>query len=129
MAYEQASGQDVYVKETHDLIGSDKVEGTKVFDRSGEHIGSIERVMLEKRSGKVSYAVLKFGGFLGIGDEHYPLPWSKLDYDEALGGYRVDITREQLEGAPRYDRDDDAYWSADNGLRLYEYYGVPPYWI
>jgi hypothetical protein len=129
MAYEQASGQDVYVKETHDLIGSDKVEGTKVFDRSGEHIGSIERVMLEKRSGKVSYAVLKFGGFLGIGDEHYPLPWSRLDYDEALGGYRVDITREQLEGAPRYDRDDDAYWSADNGLRLYEYYGVPPYWI
>ena len=129
MAYEQASGQDVYVKETHDLIGSDKVEGTKVFDRSGEHIGSIERVMLEKRSGKVSYAVLKFGGFLGIGDEHYPLPWSKLDYDEALGGYRVDITREQLEGAPRYDRDDDGYWSADNGLRLYEYYGVPPYWI
>ena len=129
MAYEQASGQDVYVKETHDLIGSDKVEGTKVFDRSGEHIGSIERVMLEKRSGKVSYAVLKFGGFLGIGDEHYPLPWSKLDYDEALGGYRVDITREQLEGAPRYNRDDDAYWSADNGLRLYEYYGVPPYWI
>lgn len=129
MAYEQASGQDVYVKETHDLIGSDKVEGTKVFDRSGEHIGSIERLMLEKRSGKVSYAVLKFGGFLGIGDEHYPLPWSKLDYDEALGGYRVDITREQLEGAPRYDRDDDAYWSADNGLRLYEYYGVPPYWI
>ena len=129
MAYEQASGQDVYVKETHDLIGSDKVEGTKVFDRSGEHIGSIERVMLEKRSGKVSYAVLKFGGFLGIGDEHYPLPWSKLDYDEALGGYRVDITREQLEGAPRYDGDDDAYWSADNGLRLYEYYGVPPYWI
>ncbi|WP_172122471.1 MULTISPECIES: PRC-barrel domain-containing protein [unclassified Devosia] len=129
MAYEQASGQDVYVKETHDLIGSDKVEGTKVFDRSGEHIGSIERLMLEKRSGKVSYAVLKFGGFLGIGDEHYPLPWSKLDYDEALGGYRVDITREQLEGAPRYDRDDDAYWSADNGLRLYEYYAVPPYWI
>ncbi|WP_127752064.1 PRC-barrel domain-containing protein [Devosia sp. 1566] len=127
MAYEQASGQDVYVKETHDLIGSDKVEGTKVFDRSGEHIGSIERLMLEKRSGKVSYAVLKFGGFLGIGDEHYPLPWSKLEYDEALGGYRVDITREQLEGAPRYDRDDDAYWSADNGLRLYEYYGVPPY--
>ncbi|MDB5621968.1 MAG: PRC-barrel domain containing protein [Devosia sp.] len=124
-----AEEQDVYAKETHDLIGSDKVEGTRVFDREGEHIGSIQRVMLEKRSGKVGYAVLSFGGFMGIGDAHYPLPWSKLEYDEALGGYRLDVTREQLEGAPCYDRDDDAYWSSDNGLRLYEYYGVPPYWI
>jgi hypothetical protein len=129
MAYEDIRNQDPNVRETHDLIASDKVEGTKVFDPSGENIGAIERILVEKRSGKVSYAVLSFGGFLGMGEEHYPLPWSKLNYDESLGGYRVDISKEQLEGAPRYDNDDDAFWSADNGRRIYDYYGVAPYWI
>ena len=129
MAYEDIRNQDPNVRETHDLIASDKVEGTKVFDLSGEHIGTIERFLVEKRSGKVSYAVLSFGGFLGMGEEHYPLPWSKLNYDEALGGYRVDISRDQLEGAPRYDNDDDNFWTADNGRRIYDYYGVAPYWI
>lgn len=129
MAYEDIRNQDPNVRETHDLIASDKVEGTKVFDPRGENIGAIERILVEKRSGKVSYAVLSFGGFLGMGEEHYPLPWSKLNYDESLGGYRVDISKEQLEGAPRYDNDDDAFWNADNGRRIYDYYGVAPYWI
>ena len=129
MAYEEIRNQDPNVRETHDLIASDKVEGTKVFDPSGEHIGAIERILVEKRSGKVSYAVLSFGGFLGMGEEHYPLPWSKLNYDESLGGYRVDISKDQLEGAPRYDKADDNFWSADNGRRIYDYYGVAPYWI
>merc|ERR1712108_129135 len=92
MAYDDNRLDTADVKETHDLIASDKVEGTKVYDPNGEHIGSIERILVEKRGGKVSYAVLSFGGFLGIGHDHYPLPWAKLDYDETLGGYRVDIT-------------------------------------
>ena len=98
MAYDDKRIDTADVKETHDLIASDKVEGTKVYDPNGDHIGSIERILVEKRGGKVSYAVLSFGGFLGIGHDHYPLPWSKLDYDENLGGYRVDITKDQLEG-------------------------------
>jgi hypothetical protein len=65
-------------RETGTLIGSDKVEGTAVFGMNDERIGSIERVMIEKTSGKVSYAVLGFGGFLGIANDHYPLPWSSL---------------------------------------------------
>jgi hypothetical protein len=130
MAYDDIRNRDADVKETHDLIASDKVEGTKVFDPSGEHIGSIERILVEKRSGKVSYAVLGFGGFLGMGEDHYPLPWSKLNYDESLGGYRVDVTKEQLEGAPKYsDENDDDYWTAENGRRVHDYYGVAPYWI
>lgn len=130
MAYDDIREADADVHETHDLIASDKVEGTKVFDPRGEHIGSIERILVEKRSGKVSYAVLSFGGFMGIGHEHYPLPWSKLNYDESLGGYRVDVTKEQLEGAPRYEgENDDDYWTAENGRRVYDYYGVAPYWI
>ena len=129
MAYDDIRNRDPDVKETHDLIASDKVEGTKVYDPRGEHIGSIERILVEKRSGKVSYAVLSFGGFLGMGHEHYPLPWSKLNYDESLGGYRVDVTKDQLEGAPKYSDDDDDYWTAENGRRVYDYYGVAPYWI
>ena len=129
MAYDDIRNRDADVKETHDLIASDKVEGTRVYDPRGAHIGSIERILVEKRSGKVSYAVLSFGGFLGIGHDHYPLPWSKLNYDESLGGYQVDVTKEQLEGAPRYERETDDYWTAENGRRVYDYYGVAPYWI
>jgi len=73
-------------RETADLIGSDKVEGTTVYDAKGEKMGSIERVMIEKRSGQVAYAVLSFGGFLGIGNDSYPIPWAALSYDTSLGG-------------------------------------------
>ena len=75
-------------RETGSLIGSDKVEGTAVYGANDTKIGSIERVMIDKMTGKVSYAVLSFGGFLGIGDDHYPLPWQSLKYDTNLGGYR-----------------------------------------
>jgi sporulation protein YlmC with PRC-barrel domain len=120
--------QNASLKETHDLIASDKVEGTKVYNLQGEHVGSIERILVEKRSGKVSYAVLAFGGFLGMGHDHYPLPWSKLEYDESLGGYRIDISKEQLEGAPKYSGE-DYEWTPQNGRGIYDYYGVTPYWM
>ncbi|WP_127143385.1 PRC-barrel domain-containing protein [Pelagibacterium montanilacus] len=118
-------------KETASLIGSDKVEGTKVYSMDGDHIGSIERVMLDKYSGQVAYAVLSFGGFFGIGDEHYPVPWAKLTYDEDLGGYRTDLSKEQVENAPRVHRNDDdrAFNEKTAGIGIYNYYGIPPYWI
>ncbi len=72
-------------RETFSLIGSDKVEGTNVYGANGEKVGYIERVMIDKISGKVSYAVLSFGGLRGIGDDHYPLPWQALKYDANLG--------------------------------------------
>jgi hypothetical protein len=75
-------------KEQGNLIGSDKVEGTAVYGANNEKIGSIERVMIDKMSGKVSYAVLAFGGFLGLGNDHYPIPWASLKYDTSLGGFR-----------------------------------------
>jgi sporulation protein YlmC with PRC-barrel domain len=70
-------------RETSNLIGS---EGTTVYGADRKEIGSVERVMIDKRSGQVQYAVLSFGGFLGIGDDYYPLPWQSLTYDESLGG-------------------------------------------
>lgn len=122
------SGQDPYVKDTPNLIASDKVEGTAVYGRDGERIGSIQRIILEKRGGRVAYAILSFGGFWGIGDDYYPLPWEKLIYDEGLDGYRIDLTKEQVEAAPKH-RDDSEDWYRDNGRSVYDYYGVPPYWI
>jgi PRC-barrel domain protein len=98
-------------RETGNLIGSDKVEGTAVFGADAEKIGSIERVMIDKVSGRVSYAVLSFGGFLGIGHDHYPLPWQSLKYDTRLGGYVTGITESQLRGAPKYGSEREWNWS------------------
>src|SRR5438477_1813989 len=97
--------QELDSRETGNLIGSDKVEGTAVFGPNDAKIGSIERVMIDKVSGRVSYAVLGFGGFLGLGNDHYPLPWQSLKYDTRLGGYRTGITEDQLRGAPKYRND------------------------
>ena len=123
-----ASRRDPNVKDTHSLIASDRVEGTRVYGADGKHIGSIERLIIGKRDGRVAYAVLSFGGFLGIGHDHYPLPWEKLNYNTQLDGYHIDLTKEQIEGAPSYADDDDT-WYNDNGRRVYDYYGVPPYWM
>jgi sporulation protein YlmC with PRC-barrel domain len=111
------------------LIESDRVEGTYVYDPDGKNIGSIKRLMIEKLSGRVAYAVLSFGGFLGLGEEEYAIPWKKLDYDTGLGGYRTDITERQLSGAPAYSRDRDYDWTDRNRDReLHDYWRAPYYW-
>src|SRR5882757_6955143 len=111
-------------RETGSLIGSDKVEGTAVYGAGDTKIGSIERVMIDKMSGKVSYAVLSFGGILGIGDDHYPLPWQSLKYDTGLGGYRTGITEKQLTGAPKYSNDNSWNWGDPTRTRAVDdYYG------
>jgi len=99
------------VRETVSLIGSDKVEGTAVYGADNRKIGTVQRVMIDKISGKIVYAVVSFGGFLGLGEEYYPMPWSKLDYDTQLSGYHVDITEDQLRGAPKFTRSTDWDWS------------------
>ena len=113
-------------RETASLIGSDKVEGTAVYGRDEQKIGSIERVMIDKQSGRVAYAVLSYGGFLGIGDDHYPLPWQSLKYDTNLEGYVTGITQKQLEGAPKYGNDNAWNWADTSRTRaVNDYYGVP----
>src|SRR5204863_7426711 len=83
-------------RETSSLIGSDKVEGTNVYRSNGDKAGEIERVMIDKRSGKVAYAVMSFGGFMGIGEDYYPLPCSLLTYNEKLVSYEATIAERQL---------------------------------
>jgi sporulation protein YlmC with PRC-barrel domain len=111
-------------KQHTDLIASNRVEGTAVYDRSGNKLGTISHFMVSKRQGSVAYAVLSFGSFLGMGGEEYTLPWDKLEYDKAQGGYVVDMTEEQLKGAPRYEQDrsddyDRTYYEGVSG-----YYGT-----
>lgn len=110
--------------ETRDLIASNKVEGTAVFDRGGERLGAITNFMVDKRSGKAEYVVMQFGGFLGIGADYYPVPWSMLTYSTDHGGYVVDLSKEQIEDAPRYGDNDEPEYTADYGREVYGYYGM-----
>jgi hypothetical protein len=97
-------------RETVSLIGSDKVEGTAVYGANDERIGSVQRVMIDKISGKVAYAVVSFGGFLGIGEDYYPMPWTQLKYDTRLGGYKIGLTEDQLKGAPKFGKYETWDW-------------------
>ncbi len=102
----------IAVNETDRLLASDKAEGTAVYDRQGDRLGSVHNVMIDKYSGQVAYAVMSFGGFLGIRERYHPLPWRMLTYDTGLGGYVVDVTRERLESGPTHGRD-EAPWSSN----------------
>jgi hypothetical protein len=113
------------IDETYRLIASNKVEGTKVYGPDGDSIGTIYNFMVDKQSGKVSYAVMSFGGFLGLGERYHPLPWDALTYDEGLGGYLVNVTRDQLEQAPSYGRDEDPWRDPGYGRTIYGHYGMP----
>lgn len=104
------------------LIASNKVEGTVVYDREGERLGTISNFMVDKLSGQVEYAVLSFGGLFGLGSDHYPLPWNKLDYDEELGGYVVDLDKDALEDAPHYDADREPRYDRAYAEQIDTYY-------
>jgi sporulation protein YlmC with PRC-barrel domain len=110
-------------------IPASKVIGTAVYNMTGEHIGAIEDIMLDKTSNGVMFAVVGFGGFLGIGEKYHAMPWSVLDYDRNRSGYVVPFTKEQLEAAPAYSIDE---LTSDDGKKArdasYEYYKVQPYW-
>ncbi len=108
------------------LIAASKVNGTNVYNPAGEKLGSVYDVMINKVSGNTEYAILSFGGFLGIGDSYYPLPWKALRYDPRQGGYIVDVDKARLEGAPSYAANDTAEWDDEAwGRRVNDYYGVP----
>ena len=117
---------DVNTRETYSLISADKVEGTSVYSLHGDKMGSIYRVMIDKRSGHVPYAVMSFGGFLGIGSKYHPIPWSMLTYDEELDGYRVDLSREELEGAPAYEENELMWSDPSFGTGISDYYQRDP---
>jgi sporulation protein YlmC with PRC-barrel domain len=108
-----------------DVISSDRVEGADVYNDAGDKLGSIDDLMIDKNSGQVRYAVLEFGGFLGMGTDRYPLPWDMLKYDTTKDGYVVPLDKSRLEGAPRYPEDKRPDYDDEYGRRVNDYYGVP----
>lgn len=118
----------------HSLITASRVEGTPVFNRAGERVGHIEDLSIQKASGQVTYALLSFGGFLGLGERIHPLPWSVLEYDTDKDGYVVPLDKTQLESSPSWSKDELEAFGGDSDYRerLYDYYaqyGATPYWV
>jgi hypothetical protein len=114
------------VRETTTLIAADKVQGTDVFNNGGDRLGSVHDLMIDKQTGQVAYAILSFGGFLGVGGSYHPLPWSLLRYNTNLGGYVVEIDESQLEGAPSYPVGTDPAWDdPEYEGKLHDYWSIP----
>jgi sporulation protein YlmC with PRC-barrel domain len=107
-----------------DFISSDKVEGTSVYNTEGDKLGTVDDLVIDKRTGQVRYAVLEFGGFLGMGTDRYPLPWKMLKYDTAQDGYVVPLNKQKLESAPRYADGDSPEYSLDYNQKVNNFYGV-----
>lgn len=107
------------------VISSDRVAGTDVFNPAGDSLGSIDYLVIDKRSGNVRYAVLEFGGILGMGSDRYPLPWNLLKYDTDKQGYVVPLEKEQLGAAPRYEGDVRPTWDDTYARQLNTFYGTP----
>lgn len=120
----------VETKENDQLIAADKVAGTAVYGANRDKMGDVKSVMINKRSGKVEYAVLSIGGFLGMGTKFHPVPWSKLDYNTDLGGYHLNMTADQMKGAPAMDSSDDyaGGYPRESETEVYDFYGEKPYW-
>lgn len=109
---------------SYDVISSEKVEGSKVYNPAGEKLGSVDDLMIDRRSGQVRYAVLEFGGFLGIGGERYPIPWGMLKYDTERQAYVVPLDKAKLEHAPKYAQGSIPVYDLDYGKRVNSFYGV-----
>jgi hypothetical protein len=108
------------------LIAASKVNGTNVYNRASEKLSSIYDVMLAKDSGTAEYAIMSFGGFLGIGEKYHPLPWDVLSYSPEHDGYVVDLDRDRLEGAPSYAPGETGQWDDPAyGRHITDYYARP----
>jgi sporulation protein YlmC with PRC-barrel domain len=120
---------DASTRKTHSLVASDRVEGTAVRRSDGQKIGTIERLMIDKLSGKVAYAILSFGGILGMGRKHLPVPWSRMQYSPFLEAYEINLTDDELGKAPSYAADKDFDWgNREREMEIHEYYKARTYW-
>jgi hypothetical protein len=120
------SGDGIAIDETRRLIASNKVEGTPVYNRAGEQLGTVYNFMVDKISGQVAYAVMSFGGFLGLGESYHPLPWRALTYDTRLSGYVVDIDKDRLAQSPSHRADEDPFADDAYGAEVDAYYRSAP---
>ncbi len=120
---ETPAAAHVAIDETDRLIASDKVAGTEVFDRDGTRLGTVYNFMVDKVTGQVAYAVMSFGGFLGLGERFHPLPWKALTYDPERGGYVVDLDRARLEAAPSFAAGEEPWNNPEGRRNIFGFYG------
>ena len=120
-------------KPEHPLIPADRVSGADVVDKSGDKLGKIEDVAIDKVSGHVAYAILSFGGVLGLGSKYHAVPWKALRYDEDKRAYVVPLTKSDLEKAPMIDETELSGWSDEASREqihsFYAGYGIGPFWV
>jgi sporulation protein YlmC with PRC-barrel domain len=112
-----------------EVMAASDFEGEDVVNRQGETLGDIEEIMLDVRSGRIAYAVLAAGGFLGLGEKYFAIPWRALTLDTDRKCFILDVDKQRLENAPGFDKDHwpsmaDQRWASD----LHRYYGAAPYW-
>lgn len=124
MSVRSSSVGPASTKPKNRLIASNRVEGTTVYGRDGQKVGTVHSFMVDKLSGQVAYAVLSFGGFLGLGQSYHPLPWGSLTYDLDREGYVVNVDKTMLEGSPSYRPDDAPEFDDAYGERISTYYGA-----
>jgi hypothetical protein len=110
----------------HQLISSEDVEGVNVYDMKGKKIGEIDHLVIDKISGRITYGVMSFSGFIGLGHSHYPLPWGALKYNTTLNGFETSVTEAQLKDAPAFS--DDSWTDRNWESKTHTYYNVRPYW-
>ncbi|HEX5413891.1 MAG TPA: PRC-barrel domain-containing protein [Terriglobia bacterium] len=112
-----------------DVLAADTLTGDRVVNPQEEDLGKIEHLMIDLGTGRVAYAVLSFGGFLGMGDKLFAIPWSSLTIDKNEKRFILNVDKERLKNAPGFDKDRwpnmaDRAW----GAQVFTYYGSKPYW-
>jgi len=117
------------MRTTPSILSSSSISGDAVVNRMGDSLGKIEDLMIDLSEGQVAYAVLSFGGFLGMGNKLFAIPFDALELDAVNRRFILDIPKERLEAAPGFDKDNwpdfaDRRW----GTSVYEHYGRTPYW-
>lgn len=121
------SGPDARHGPGPNLMGADTLVGNDVYNKAAEDVGDIKEIMIDMRTGRVSYAVLAFGGFMGMGEKLFAVPWEALKLDTENKRFELDVSKERLEGAPGFDHNKwpdmaDATWAAG----IHAYYGTTP---
>lgn len=109
-------------------ILASKVQGKAVYNTKGEKIGHVEDIVLDKMSNNIEFAVLGFGGVLGMGEKFHPVPWALLDFNPDMGGYVVPLTKDIMQSAPVYRIEDLTKNDASIRTETFDYYKTPRYW-
>jgi sporulation protein YlmC with PRC-barrel domain len=114
------------IAKAHNLVTASRVKGADVFDATGKSIGHVRDLSIDKASGQVLYALVSFGGFLGIGDRYHAVPWSMMHYDVSMDGYIVPLGQAELSAAPSYNHDELIAFGDDSTSlikQMFDYYG------